>query len=114
MLGVGMLKPRKYKNIKIEVDGLKFDSKKEARRYGELKLLQRAGEISELELQEKIPLTVNDQKVCTYVADFSYYDKALGRAVIEDVKSEYTRKLPVYRLKRKLHKAIYGFDITEV
>ena len=114
MLGARMLRPRKYKNTKVEVDGLKFDSKKEARRYEELKLLQRSGEIAQLSLQTRIPLSVNGHKVCTYVADFTYTDVASRRYVVEDVKSEYTKKLPLYRLKRKLHKAIYGFDITEV
>lgn len=103
----------KFGNRKTEVDGITFDSLKEARRYGELKLLERAGEISGLELQPKFPLTVNGQLVCTYRGDFSYRDKA-GNRVIEDVKSPATRAHPVYRIKAKLLRAVYGIDVTEV
>jgi hypothetical protein len=99
----------KYGARKTEVDGITFDSAKEAKRYGELKLLERAGEIAELELQPKYDLTVKGQKVCTYKADFRYFEH--GCEVVEDVKGMRT---PVYRLKKKLMKACHGIEIREV
>ena len=103
----------KYGNTKVQVDGIDFDSKKEAARYGVLKLLERGKRISQLQLQVKMDILVNETKICDYVADFTYLDEH-GNKVIEDVKSEITRKLPVYRLKKKLIKAIYGIEITEI
>ncbi len=85
---------RKFGNKPTDVDGMRFDSAKEARRFGELRLLERAGEITELRTQPRFPLEVNGQ--------------------LEDVKSEITRKHPVYRLKNKLFRAVMGFEITEV
>lgn len=101
----------KYKSRKVEIDGLKFDSKKEARRYLDLKAELAAGTISDLRLQVSFPLAVNGATICRYVADFVYVRD--GRTVIEDVKSAFTRKLPVYRIKAKFMAAI-GKPITEV
>lgn len=103
----------KYRNVKASVDGITFHSKKEANRYVELKLLQKAGEISNLELQKKYPMVVNGVKVCEFWADFAYIDQK-GNEVTEDVKSPITRKEPTYRLKNKLFKACYGREIKEV
>lgn len=100
----------KYNNRKTVIDGITFDSAKEARRYGELKLLQRAGEISNLNLQSEYELTVNWQKICKYRADFEYTTKD-GRKVVEDVKGVRT---PVYQLKKKLMKAVYNIEIKEI
>ena len=72
----------------------------------------KAGEIRNLERQVRFPIVVNGVKVCTYIADH-VYDEMAGR-VVEDVKSEFTRKDPVYRLKNKLMKACHGIDIREV
>lgn len=102
----------KFKNTKIEVDGIKFDSIKESKRYGTLKLLQKAGEISDLKLQVRMDILVSDKKIAVYIADFTYMEK--GRYVVEDVKSDFTRKNPVYRLKKKLIEAIYNLKIKEV
>lgn len=98
----------KYRNIKTIVDGIKFDSKKEALRYLELKQLQKDGKISDLELQPPYSIFVEMQKVCTYKADFSYVKNE--RLVIEDVKG---MKTAIYRLKKKLMKACHGIDILE-
>tara|TARA_R110002110_G_scaffold22933_3_gene88234 strand:- start:3453 stop:3800 length:348 start_codon:yes stop_codon:yes gene_type:complete len=106
----------KYLNVKTEVDGHTFDSKKEAKRYGELMLMQKAGVIQHLKLQPPFSCTVNGKLVCTYKADFSYEErKRDGRVehIIEDVKSPITRKHPVYRIKKKLVEALYGITITE-
>lgn len=100
----------KYNAIKTEVDGHVFDSHAEARRYSELQILERCGEIKELTLQPVFPLIVNEHKIGKYIADFRYID-AHGNTIVEDVKGVQT---PVYNLKKKLVKALYGFDIVEV
>jgi hypothetical protein len=105
---------RKYGNIPTEVDGQKFASRKEARRYSDLKLMERAGEIRFLRLQPRFPMDVNGVPVATYVADFAYVREADDVQVIEDVKSPATRKNPVYRIKIKLLKALHGIDVVEV
>lgn len=109
------MRASKYGNRRVEADGVSFASAKEARRYGELKLLERAGEIAELRLQPRFPLIVNGVKVCTYVADFSYHPTFRGAVMaqqtIEDVKGF---KTDVYKLKAKLFHALHGFPVTEV
>ncbi len=106
-------RPRKYRNGPITVDGHRFDSKKEAARYQELQIAAAAGEIRDLEIQPRFPLIVHQEDCGAYVGDFSYVTRA-GEAVVEDVKSDATRKLPTYRLKRKLVWALYGLTIREV
>ena len=101
----------KYHAQKTEVHGICFDSKKEATRYQELLILERAGQIVELELQPRLDLVVNNQKIGFYKGDFRYKDASTGNSVLEDVKG---MKTPVYNLKRKLVKALYGIDIVEV
>lgn len=98
----------KYKNKKTFLAGSKFDSQKEANRFQELILLQRAGIISDLQRQVKFEIVPKDgnERASFYVADF-VYNKADGKKIIEDVKSAITRKLPLYILKRKLVKHIY-------
>lgn len=100
----------KFGAIKTEIDGFNFDSKAEAHRYSELILLEKAGEIRSLCLQPVFLLIVNNQKIGKYIADFKYVTRD-GQIVVEDVKGV---KTPVYRLKKRLVKAIYGFDIVEV
>ena len=92
------------------VDGTVFASKKEATRYGELKLLEKQGEITNLKLQPKFLCVVNGKKICKYFADFQYENRD-GSVIIEDVKGFPTR---VYRLKKKLVEALHDFKITEV
>lgn len=100
----------KYRNVKTEVDGITFDSKKEAARYQELRMLERSGIIKELQCQYKFPLQVNGVKVCTYIADFHYLDQN-GREVVEDTKGI---KTAMYRLKAKLMIAVYGLRVIEL
>lgn len=102
------MKPHKYRAIQTYVDGIKFPSKKQARRYGELKLLEKAKEIEGLQLEVPYDIRVRDQKVCTYRADFVYTEK--GKVIVEDTKGYLT---PVYRLKKKLIKACFGIEIRE-
>lgn len=111
----------KYHNKPTEIDGIKFQSKKEARRYAELKLLQKAGEISDLELQKPFilqPGFVHEGKKIQpikYVADFVYTDiKARRINVVEDVKSPATRKDKVYQLKKKMMLYVHGIEIKEI
>lgn len=105
-------RPNKFFAKKTEVDGIKFDSLKESRRWAELKLMERAGLITDLARQKRFNLAVNGVLVCAYVADHVYIEK--GEEVVEDVKSTYTRKNPVYVLKKKLMKACLGIEIREV
>lgn len=95
------LRRNKFNSKKTTVDGHTFDSQIEATRYLQLKYLQMAGEIRELQLQPKIPLMVNGKKIGTYIGDFKYIRVSDGVRVIEDVKSKAT-KTPVYNLKKKI------------
>lgn len=103
----------KYGNRQVKTPEQTFDSAKEARRYGDLVLMQRAGLIHDLRTQEAFPLVCNGVRVASYVADFVYIRTEDGATVVEDVKSEITRKNPVYRLKAKMMAAM-GRPITEV
>ena len=89
----------KYRAIRTVVDGITFHSKKEAKRYGVLKILQAAGEISELTTQPVIPLVVNGQTIGRYISDFRYVEN--GEVIIEDVKSKPTMT-SIYRLKKRI------------
>lgn len=116
----GVVKKSKYRNNIVEIDGERFDSAKEARRHAELKLLERAGEISNLRRQvpyELIPNQYNGKKLLErkveYIADFVYHDNKTGEDVVEDTKSKAT-KTPVYIVKRKLLLFRYGIKIREV
>lgn len=110
----------KYGAKPMTVDGIRFASQKEARRYGELKLLQRAGEIHGLELQPAYWLMAEGETlkpIGTYRADFKYCQCRRGkkcdetRVVVEDVKGF---KTPLYRWKKKHVEAQYGITISEV
>ena len=102
----------KYNNTKIRVDGRLFDSKAEAARWQELQLLERAGEITELERQveyELIPKQKGERAV-KYIADFRYVDNE-GKTVVEDTKGV---KTPVWIIKRKLMLRVHGIRVREV
>jgi hypothetical protein len=108
-------RPRYGRSQKIEDDGHKFDSAREHRRYRELRLMQLAEEIADLDVHPVYPLVVNGELVYTYTADFRYSIIRGGSGlVVDDVKSEGTRKKDSWRLVRKLFKALYGIEITEV
>lgn len=106
-------KTSKYRNVKTERDGIKFDSKKEADYYTELELKKKAGLIIDFKRQVRYQLKVNDDLICVYIADFEIKHLG-GRKEVVDVKSDFTRKLAPYRIKKKLMKAIYGIEIKEV
>lgn len=93
----------KYRNKKTVIDGITFDSRREAQRYTELKLLESAGKISELKLQPKFKLQEGfkyngkTERAIVYIGDFQYIEN--GRCVVEDVKGFETA---AFKLKRKL------------
>lgn len=105
----------KYNAKKVVVDGIKFDSKKESARYNELKLLERCGDIRNLELQPRFELlpafSYGDEKFrkMEYVADFRYTRD--GKTFVEDVKGYKTKE---YMLKKKLFLYKYGSDVMFV
>ena len=107
----------KYKNKKITVDGQTFDSKKEANRYQELLLLEKAGAIKNLSRQVKFVLIPSQrdengkviERECSYKADFKYEEGL--KTVVEDVKGFRTKE---YIIKRKLMLYQYGIRIREV
>lgn len=106
----------KYKNEKTTVNGIQFDSRKEAERYQQLMLLLKSGKITQLKLQHSFTLqgsftTPDGEKIraITYIADFTYYDEQ-GNFTIEDVKGYKTR---TYKDKYKLM-ADLGYTITEI
>lgn len=100
----------KYHAEQEEVDGIIFASKAEATAYQNRLLAVRSGLIADLELQPRYPLVVNGVEIGEYIADFRYRNCTTGAVVVEDVKGVRT---PVYLLKRKLVKALYGIDILE-
>lgn len=119
----------KYNNKKVEVDGIIFDSKREAERYQELSLLEKAGVIRDLQRQVKYILIPAQrepdiigkrggiksgrviEKECSYVADFVYFDKEKQENVVEDTKGFRTKD---YTIKCKLMLYIHGIRINEI
>ncbi len=100
--------PRVRGAQRTTVDGETFHSKREARRYQDLRLLERAGEITNLQRQVRFPIKINGELVTTYVSDFTYEQD--GKVVVEDSKGWRT---DMYKLKKILVKASYGIDILE-
>lgn len=108
-------KRHKYNAVRTTVDGRTFASKREAKRYGELRLLEREGRIWGLECQPRFILHVNGQKIGQYVADFQYFEYMDGQVrdqrVVEDAKG---MKTPLYSWKKRHLQAEYGIVIREV
>lgn len=98
----------KYNAKKVVIDGIEFDSTWEGKRYSQIKILEKSGEVKDLKLQVPFRLEVNDSLICTYIADFVYLED--GKQVVEDAKGV---KTPEYLLKKKLMKAIHGIEIRE-
>ena len=103
----------KYGNRKVTVDGITFDSRKEATRWQELRLLERAGEIHSLCRQFRFTLIPKQEgeRACYYIADFCYIDSRTNQYIVEDAKGY---KTPEYRIKRKLMLYVHGIRIREV
>lgn len=106
-----VLTSNKFSARRTVVDGIRFDSAREARRYCELKALERGGQVRNLELQPRYPLLVNGVLIGHYRADFRYTEVHTGRVVVEDAKGVRTRD---YLLRKKLMRAVHGIDVREV
>lgn len=118
---------RKYRNVKTTLDGISFDSRKEANRYAELRILEKAGLIKNLQMQVKYVLIPEQrepdtlgarggvhkgrliEKECAYIADFVYEED--GKTVVEDTKGFRTKD---YIIKRKLMLKVHGIRIKEI
>lgn len=128
---------KKYHNIKTKTfDGIEFDSSKEARRWNELKLLERAGEITNLQRQVKYTLIPSQyetieryskdgkrlkdgtkliERECSYIADFVYVDNRTGETVVEDVKGyQQGTAYSLFKIKRKLMLYLRKIRIKEI
>lgn len=103
----------KYHSKITMVGDKKFHSKKEANRFVELTLMEKAKAIQDLKTQVKFPLVKKSSygREIKYVADFVYYQN--GKMVVEDTKSPITKRNPVYRLKFRLMQELYGITIKE-
>lgn len=107
----------KYRNRKITRNGITYDSQKEAQRHAMLKLLERAGKITDLKRQVKFELLPAQrdakgkviERACSYIADFTYYEN--GVYIVEDTKGYRT---PEYKLKRKMMLYFHNIRIKEV
>jgi hypothetical protein len=103
--------PSKMRNIRTSMDGYTFDSLSEAKRYSELRIEAMAVIITALEVHKPFSLNVNGVHICDYESDFTY--RRDGRLIVEDVKSKPT-VTRLYRVKKKLMRAIHGIEIQEV
>ena len=109
----------KYHNIKaMTSDGVVHDSQAEAKRWTQLKLLERAGEIKDLQRQVKYVLIPSQkegkktiERECSYIADFVYTDLRTGQTVVEDTKGFRTKD---YTIKRKLMLWVHKIKVKEV
>lgn len=115
----------KYRNKRTEVDGIKFDSVREANRYGELKLLQLAKKVRDLQMHVRFKLDVRDIEITIYEADFVYIDVRTGKKIVEDVKPQFrterarkayhaTAAYRIFAIKRRLMLAIHEIWVIEV
>ena len=104
-------KRNKFGAKKTEFMGMKFDSKWEAERYGQLWKLQENGEIRDLDRQVRFNMVIDGQKICAYIADYTYYKPnkdSEDEFVVEDAKGVET---DIFKLKKKLMKALHGIEI---
>jgi hypothetical protein len=118
-------RPSKYRARPVVLDGIRFDSMREGARYLDLKILVAAGQIRDLELHPRYPLSVVELFRCgdcppwiiahcgVYTADFRYVDAATGEVIVEDTKSGPTRTT-AYRLRKRIVEAIHGVTIREL
>lgn len=105
-------KKRKYRNEPIVVDGIRFDSRREAAYYAKLKRRDKLGEVAGVALQVPFPiLGPAGELICTYVADFVFFDHLADRLRVIDVKGVETRD---FKLKKKLMKVMKRIDVEVV
>ena len=111
-------KKSKYRNRKVTIGGIIFDSVREANRWLQLKELQTKGKISDLRRQAvfvlapSVILDGRKKPAIRYLADFNYFEN--GKQVVEDVKSPATKGLSTYRLKKHLLMSVHGLEISEI
>ncbi len=101
----------KFRAVRTKLDGITFDSKREAAYYAELKLRERAGEICDVELQPVFPLNVEHEVIGTYRADFRFWDNRENRRRVVDVKGVEPRG---FRRTLKHVRAQYGIEVEIV
>lgn len=107
-------KKNKYMAKRIAIDGIKFDSLKEGRRYQDfLKPRLLSGEIEDIVFHPRFTIDINGIKVCDVLLDFQYFDIKRQQTIYEDVKSKATA-LPLSKLKKKMAEAYYGIEIDWV
>lgn len=110
----------KFFNKKVIVEGIKFDSTKEANTYLNLKEQEKQGIIKDLKLQEeyvlqdKFKLNNKTRREIRYKADFTYITTEDNKLHVVDVKSPYTAKDKVYRMKKKMFEYRYGIELEEI
>ncbi len=111
-------KPSKYRNVKTTIDGETFDSKREAMAWVDLKLREKAGEITDIKRQVpfslQCPTPGDDEEVCRYFADFTYRDVVHGRPMQLHVVDAKGKRTAMYQLKKKWLKIQSGVTIEEV
>jgi len=118
--GSAKVRANKHGAVKREYNGMTFDSGRELKRWQELELMQRAGEISWLQRQmsfvlaDSVVLGGRKKPAVRYVADFFYKDNARGMWIVEDAKSPHLRTNPVFRLKMHLLKLRHGIEVGTV
>lgn len=100
----------KFGNQKVKIDGMTFDSKKEAKYYGLYKIMQAQRLLTRFEVHKTFPLEVNGVLVCKYVADFVLYYPN-GSVSVVDIKGDGTVGLAVFRIKKNLMMAVHGLKI---
>ncbi len=106
-------KPGKFRNVRVEVDGIKFASKKEARHYGTLKLLADSGKIQNLRLQVRYSLDVNGVHIAVYVLDFQFEEN--GKTRYQDTKGYRPNTSDqTFKLKKRLMLACHGIEVEEI
>ena len=101
----------KFGAKKTVVDGITFDSKWESERYGQLKAMERGGIVTDLELQVKYDIIINDIKICKYIADFVYKEESPDGEIKEIVEDAKGFETPEFKLKKKLMKAVHNIEI---
>jgi hypothetical protein len=107
------VKPSKYRNVRVEFEGMTFDSMKELKRYQDLLLLEKAGKIADLKRQVPFSLCIRNEEIAVYRADFVYLEN--GKKRVEDVKG-YKRGLAyrMFKMKAAMVKALYRVEVIEV
>lgn len=105
------IRKSKYGAKKTEVDGILFDSAKEAKRYVELRYMKMTGQITDLLLQVEFELNPGGTHSLVYVADFVYKELRSGEVIVEDVKGYRTKE---YKKKRRLMLEVHGIEIKEI